>query len=84
MARYRAYEQVCERQKAYYTAPLLQPVKIDLSDDEIPDAADSLRSVASLPEDWPWWDVPEAERVKAAMQADPRWDEWVKKANAKR
>lgn len=84
VARYRAYERVCETQKAYYTAPLLQLVKIDLSDDEIPDAADPLRSAASLPEDWPWWDVPEAERVKAAMQADPRWDEWVKKANAKR
>jgi hypothetical protein len=30
-----------------------------------------------LPEVWPWWDVPEYERVKAEMTADPRWEEWA-------
>ena len=33
----------------------------------------------SLPEDWPWWTVPEGSHVKAEMQADPRWAEWVAK-----
>ncbi|MBR6556951.1 MAG: helix-turn-helix transcriptional regulator [Clostridia bacterium] len=27
--------------------------------------------------DWPGWCVPEAEHVKAEMQADHRWDAWV-------
>ena len=31
----------------------------------------------SLAEDWPWWCVPEAESVRAHMQADPRWEQWV-------
>ena len=32
-----------------------------------------------LPEVWPFWDVPEAERVKNEMRADPRWAEWERK-----
>lgn len=34
---------------------------------------------AELPELWPWWDVPEREKVKAEMQADSRWIKWVEK-----
>lgn len=55
-----------------YTAPLLKNVK--------PGAAKAERRFApELPELWPWWDVPERDRVKSEMQADPRWDEWVGK-----
>ncbi len=32
-----------------------------------------------LPEDWPFWDVPEAGRVRTEMQADPRWEIWERK-----
>ncbi|MBE5901881.1 MAG: helix-turn-helix transcriptional regulator [Lachnospiraceae bacterium] len=32
-----------------------------------------------LPDLWPWWDVPEREKVMAEMQADSRWTEWVEK-----
>lgn len=34
--------------------------------------------VPLLPELWPYWDVPAAERVKREMMADPRWAEWVR------
>ena len=30
-----------------------------------------------MAEDWPWWNVPEVDQVKAEIQADPRWDAWV-------
>jgi hypothetical protein len=34
----------------------------------------------SLAEDWPWWGgIPEYDIVKAEMQADSRWKEWVSK-----
>lgn len=74
---YRKFEEVCRSKKAYYTAPLVQLVKVDLTNYQIPDPSDPSTTTASLPEDWPWWTVPEAEQVKAEMQADPRWDEWV-------
>lgn len=32
-----------------------------------------------LPDFWPFWDVPEAERVKNEMRADPRWADWVRR-----
>lgn len=76
LAHYRDYEEVCQTGKAYYTAPLVQLVKVDLKKDQIPDPSDPSISAASLPEDWPWWSVPEAEQVKLQMQADPRWDIW--------
>lgn len=31
----------------------------------------------TMAEDWPWWNVPEVEQVKAEIQADPRWNAWV-------
>ena len=35
--------------------------------------------VPELPELWPFWDVPEAARVKEEMRADGRWTEWENK-----
>ena len=35
-----------------------------------------------LPQLWPWWDVPEAERVKNEMRMDERWAAWEQKALA--
>ena len=74
---YEKFEEVCRLKKAYYTAPLVQLVKVDLTNYQIPDPSDPSTTSASLPEDWPWWTVPEVEQVKAEMQADPRWDAWV-------
>ena len=76
---YKKFEEVCRLKKAYYTAPLVQLVKVDLTNYQIPDPSDPSTTSASLPEDWPWWTVPEVEQVKAEMQADPRWDAWVKR-----
>lgn len=76
---YKAFEKVCQTKKAYYTAPLIQLVKVDLTNYQIPEPSDPSTTAASLPEDWPWWSVPEAERVKAEIQADPRWNIWESK-----
>lgn len=77
LGRYREFEQLCKVKKARYTAPLLQLVEVNLTEERIPDPTDPSTTTASLPEDWPWWSVPEAEAVKAAMQEDPRWAAWV-------
>lgn len=34
--------------------------------------------VKELPELWPWWDVPEIDKVKKEIQSDSRWKKWVK------
>ncbi len=64
---------VCEDGMARYTAPL-----VHFAEEPAPcDAELARQDHRSMAEDWPWWDVPEAEQVKAEMQADPRWDAWV-------
>ena len=55
----------------HYSAPLLRHVAIPAGKKEAPFAPE-------MPELWPWWDVPDRESVKSQMQADPRWDEWVR------
>lgn len=77
LAHYRKFEAVCEKKEAYYTSPLVRLVKFALTPDQIPDPAAPSTTAASLPEDWPWWSVPEADPVKAEMQTDPRWNEWT-------
>ena len=74
---YKQFEEVCRSKKAYYTALLVQLVKVDLTNYQISEPSDPYTTSASLPEDWPWWTVPEVEQVKAEMQADPRWDAWI-------
>lgn len=54
-----------------YSSPLLRTVKIN------PKGYDCLRGPSVLPEDWPWWCVPDFGDVKKEMQADPRWAKWV-------
>ncbi len=64
---------VCEDGMARYTAPL-----VCLAEEPAPcDAELARQDYRSMAEDWPWWDVPEAEQVKAEMQADPRWEAWA-------
>lgn len=67
--------EVCENGVARYTAPLVR-----LAEEKPGCNAESARQdYLTMAEDWPWWSVPEAEQVKAEMQADPRWDAWVSK-----
>ncbi len=56
----------------FYTAPLLCHVKVQASGSGSPFAPE-------LPDVWPWWSVPEYDRVKSGMSADPRWDDWVRR-----
>ena len=79
LIQYRAFEKICAAKEVCYTAPLLQLVNFKLTKNDLPDPSDPSVSAACLPDDWPWWSVPEEEEVKAAMKADPRWDEWVAK-----
>lgn len=64
---------VCEAGIARYTAPLVQ-----LAAEKAPCSAEAAHAdLLSMPEDWPWWTVPEVEQVKAEIQKDPRWNTWV-------
>lgn len=66
---------VCEKGIARYSAPLVL-----LAEENAPCTVEEVISdILSMAEDWPWWSVPEAEQVKAEIQADPRRDAWVAK-----
>ncbi len=69
----RSCDSLCAQNEFSYTSPLLCKVK-----EELGEGAENKMTV-SLPEDWPWWCVPDSAKVKAEMQADPRWAEWVRK-----
>lgn len=79
LEQFRQYVRVCKERKVAYTAPLVRLVKKELGEDWVPDPTDPSVSPACLPEDWPWWTVPEAERVRREMEADPRWAAWTAK-----
>ena len=66
-------ENLCEQGEAVYTAPLISTVKQTMR--KTPGA----QIAKGLPEDWPWWAVPDCSSVAAEMKSDPRWSEWVKK-----
>lgn len=74
LAHARALDQVCGQKEAGYTAALIAPVRMELGEGMEPGW------IASLPEDWPWWNVPGDEPARAEMKADPRWDAWVCRA----
>ena len=65
----------CENGVIHYSAPLVRLVK-----EKAPcTAEEACADLLSMPEEWPWWTVPEAEAVKAEMQASPHWNAWVAK-----
>lgn len=33
----------------------------------------------TLPDDWPFWCVPDPSQAAAEIKADPRWAEWVRR-----
>ncbi len=66
------FEALCAGEHRYFTAPLVRLVEM-----KAPATAVEARATTSqMAEDWPWWGFPEAEAIKAEMQADPRWDMW--------
>ncbi len=69
----KALEKVIAKTEHVYTAPLLRFVK-----KEFP-AAPNAEIAKQLPDDWPFWCNPDYSQVKKEIQADPRWDAWVKK-----
>ncbi len=76
LAHARSFEALCAGGSVNYTAPLLRLVEIHTG----LNVQEARAFTADLPEDWPWWDVPEAEEVKRELEADPRWAAWVQKA----
>ena len=66
------YDRLRESSPEFFPAPLLRHVRIHA--ETMPEHS---AFKAELPEVWPWWSVPERNRVKAEMRKDPRWDEWV-------
>ena len=73
-----AFDEVCRREDARYTTPLLSSVPIK------PEHGMEPGWIADLPQDWPWWYVPGDGQAEADMKADPRWAAWVSRTrNAK-
>ena len=60
-----------------YTSPLLRHVKRPV--ETVPAEK---RFHTELPDLWPWWDVPDREKVKAEMAATPRWQAWVERTQS--
>lgn len=67
----REYKKICEKEEVSYTAPLLSNVKVT------PARKADAELIAELSEDWPWWFDSDYPKVKAEIQADPRWAKWV-------
>jgi len=78
---FKAFEELCTKSEATYTAPLLKLVKIDIERWRFNKNYPHTEAI-SLAEDWPWWSVQEYSLVKDEIQADPRWNEWVNKCKA--
>lgn len=81
LAHFRQFERICKMEGPHYTAPLLRQVPVDFSRSPIPDPAEPNTTAASLYKDWPWWSEEGQEQVRQEIQADPRWDMWVRKCD---
>lgn len=79
LEQFKAYEKCCDEKpdSAYYTAPLLKYTELEKIQ-ATPNSEYPHTSAYSLVEDWPWWSVPEYDTVKPQIQADPRWEAWIK------
>ena len=72
----RKLEKIQKNGGCRYTDPLLSEVVYKTEAEEDPGIA------RLLPDDWPFWFVPNCSDVKAEITADPRWKEWVEKCRA--
>ena len=64
---------LCKDGKAEHTSPLVRLLeeKIDC------DVEIAQQDYLSMVDDWPFWNAPEVEQVKAEISSDPRWQAWV-------
>lgn len=83
LAHFRIYEKICEEEIVAYSAPLTRLVTVNPHEILEADSCDPYTLVAKLHKDWPWWHVPEEDQVRNEMQADPRWDQWVKRTQSR-
>lgn len=67
----RALEKLLDGGEHYFTAPLVSLVKCR--------SGEPAKIAASLPEDWPFWCVPDCSQVEKEIKSDPRWAEWAAK-----
>ena len=75
---FKAFEELCAKSEASYTAPLLKLVKIDIERCRF-DKTHPHTEAISLAENWPWWSVQEYSLVNDEIKSDPRWEKWVSK-----
>jgi len=76
LAHARALERVLSQMEHRFTASLISFVRTDFGEEQ------KIRIADQLPEDWPFWSIPDCTAVAAEIKADPRWADWVKRAKA--
>ena len=65
------FEQLFSKEKHEYTAPLVKSIKYEIG---------IYRDVVStLPDEFPFYQMPDRSKVKSELMSDSRWDEWVEK-----
>ena len=69
----KALEHVLAKPEHRFTAPLVSHVSTAL------DGGHEVRIAEQLPEDWPFWSLPDCTKIAAEIKADPRWSGWVKR-----
>lgn len=66
-----ALEALLDKKEHFYTAPLVKFVKT---------LSGSPADIAkTLPDDWPFWYMPDSSQAAKGIKADPRWEAWVRR-----
>ena len=66
----RALERLSDGGVHFFTAPLVSFVQCRTAPWE--------GIAGTLPEDWPFWGMPECGPIETEIKADPRWGKWVR------
>ena len=66
----RALERLSDGGEHFFTAPLVSFVQCRTAPWE--------GIAGTLPEDWPFWGMPECGPIETEIKADPRWGKWVR------
>lgn len=72
----KALERVLAEPKHRFTAPLVSFVETDLGEGR------EIKIAEQLPDDWPFWSIPDCSSVAKEIKSDPRWQEWVERTKA--
>lgn len=67
----RALERLLDGGEHYFTAPLVSLVKCR--------SGEPVKIAASLPEDFPFWRVPDCSQIEKEIKSDSRWTVWAEK-----